>query len=179
MTFRELRQLVASDIERFGEQTGRALNFRRRVSTFFMPSILAIATYRTSRYLYLRGWLLPARLLYMLNMALWGVDISPTTRIGHSFYMPHPVGMNLFGIIGNRCICYTQAGVGGGSGDETDIGAGPGLPVIGDGVMIGARCLVIGPVRVGDGCLIGAAALVTFDVPPYSTVVSKPATILQ
>ncbi len=179
MTFRDLRTYIASDIERFGEQTGRPMNFTRRVSTFLMPSILAIATYRTSRYLYLKGWVLIARFLYTMNMTLWGVDISPTTSIGHSLYMPHPVGMNIFGILGNRCTCYTQCGVGGGSGDETDIGAGPGLPIIGDNVMIGARALIIGPVRVGDGCLIGATALVTFNVPPFSTVVSKPASILQ
>jgi serine O-acetyltransferase len=178
MTLRELRDLVSSDIERFAEHCDMKLTFRRRLSVFLMPSIQSIFMYRLSRYFFLHGWVGVARLLYTLNLMMWGADISSVTKIGRSFYMPHPVGVSIFGILGDRCTAYTQAGVGGGSGDETDIGAGRGLPILGDGVLVGARSLVIGPIRIGEGSLIGAGSLVTFNVPDYSTVVSQTAKIL-
>ena len=178
MTFREFRSLVASDIERFAEHTGMKLGFGKKVSIFFMPSIQAIFTYRLSRYLYLHGWRVLSRVLFTVNIIVWGTDIPPLTRIGRSFYMPHTVGVTIFGNLGDRCTCYAQAAIGGGSGDETDIGAGPGLPVLGDNVLIGARAMIVGPVHVGSGSLIGANAFVTFDVQENSTVIAQIAKIL-
>jgi serine O-acetyltransferase len=178
MTFREFLQLVASDIERFAEHTGMKLSFKKKVSIFFMPSIQAIFTYRLGRYLYLHGWRFIPRILFTLNIIVWSTDIPPMTRIGRSLYMPHTVGVTIFGILGDRCTCYAQAAVGGGSGSETDIGAGPGLPVLGDGVLIGARAMIVGPVRIGSGSLIGANSFVTFDVPENSTVISPTAKII-
>jgi serine O-acetyltransferase len=178
MTFREFRDLVASDIERFAEHLGITLTFKKKVSIFFMPSIQAIFAYRLSRYLYLRGWRIIPRILFTYNIVVWGTDIPPVTRIGRGLYMPHTVGVTIFGVLGDRCTCYAQAAVGGGSGDETDIGAGNGLPVLGDGVLVGARSMVVGPIRIGSGSLIGANTFVTFDVPENSTVVSQPGKIL-
>lgn len=178
MTFRELRDLVSSDIERMAEHCGMTLTFRKKVSIFLMPSVQAIFTYRLGRYFYLKGWRVIGRMLYTYNIIVWGADIACTTKIGRALYMPHPVGVSIFGVLGDRCTCYTQTGIGGGSGDETDIGAGPGLPVLGDGVLVGARSLIVGPIHVGTGSLIGAAALVTFNIPEYSTVVSSSAKII-
>ena len=178
MTFREFRDLVSSDIGRFAEHTGMRPGFTRRLSIFLMPSIQALFTYRLARYLYLRGWRLPARMLFTWNVVVWGTDITPLTRIGRGFYMPHTVGVTIFGVLGDRCTCYAQAAVGGGGGSENDIGAGPGLPVIGDNVLVGARAMIVGPVCIGSGSLIGANAFVTFDVPENSTVVSQTAKIL-
>jgi len=178
MTFRQFRELVASDIERFAEHTGVRLSFTKKISIFFMPSIQAICLYRLSRYFYLKGWMFPARVLFTLNIMIWGTDITPLSRIGRGLYMPHTIGVTIFAVLGERCTCYAQAAVGGGSGDEKDIGAGPGLPVLGDGVLIGARSMIVGPVRIGSGSLIGANAFVTFDVPENSTVVGHTAKLL-
>jgi serine O-acetyltransferase len=178
MTFREFRHLVGSDIERFAEHIDVKLTFTKKVSIFFMPSIQAIFLYRLGRYLFLRGWRIPARILFTLNLILWGTDIPPTTRIGSGFYMPHTIGVTIFGILGDRCTFYAQAAVGGGSGSETDVGAGPGLPMLGDGVLVGARAMIVGPVRIGSGSLIGANSFVTFDVPENSTVISQIAKII-
>ena len=178
MTFREFRSLIASDMERFAEHTGVQLTFKKKVSIFFMPSIQAIFLHRLGRYLYLHGWRTTSRILFTLIIIIWGVDIPPMTQIGRGFYMPHTVGITIFGVLGDRCTCYAQAAIGGGSGDDRDIGAGHGLPFIGDNVLVGARALVVGPVRVGSGSLLGANAFVTFDVPENSTVVSQTAKIL-
>jgi len=178
MTFREFRELVYSDLVRYAEHTGSPLTFRKNVSAFLLPSLQAIFIYRLGRYLYLRGGRIIPRFLYTANIVIWGTDIPAITQIGKGFYMPHTVGVTVFAVLGDRCTCYAQAAIGGGSGNETDIGAGAGLPVLGDNVLVGARSMIVGPVRIGSGSLIGANAFVTFDVPENSTVVSKPAQIL-
>lgn len=42
---------------------------------------------------------------------------------------------------------------------------------IGNDVILGNGCMIIGPVTIGDDCIIGARALVTHDVPPHSVVI--------
>jgi len=46
-----------------------------------------------------------------------------------------------------------------------DIGGGPGLPVLGDGVELGWGAFIMGPIRVGNGARIGALSIVVRDVP--------------
>lgn len=42
---------------------------------------------------------------------------------------------------------------------------------IGNNVVLGACCTIIGPVTIGDNSFIGARAIVTHDVPPNSVVI--------
>ncbi len=42
---------------------------------------------------------------------------------------------------------------------------------IGNDVILGCGCMIIGPVTIGDDCIIGARAIVTHDVPPHSVVI--------
>lgn len=170
-TLGEFRDLFRSDMDRFAEHTGVRMSFTKKLSIFFMPSIQAIFLYRLGRYFYLNKWPLIPRILFTLNIILWGTEIPPSTRIGRGFYMPHTTGVTIFAILGDRCTCYAQAGIGGGSGNETDIGAGPGLPVLGDQVLIGAKALIVGPVRIGSGSMISAGAFVTNDVPENSMII--------
>ena len=60
-----------------------------------------------------------------------------------------------------------------------DIGAGDGLPMIGDDVVIGYGASVLGPVRVGDHAVVGAHALVIKDLPAGASAVSRPAQIVH
>ena len=54
-----------------------------------------------------------------------------------------------------------------------------GYPVIGDRVLLGVGCSVLGSVQVGDGARIGAHALVTKDVAAGSVMVGVPAHPLE
>lgn len=46
---------------------------------------------------------------------------------------------------------------------------------IGDGTWIGARCVILGGVRIADGCVIAAGAVVTKDTEPHGVYAGIPA----
>lgn len=50
--------------------------------------------------------------------------------------------------------------------------------VIGRGVFVGARAIILKGVTIGDRAVVGAGAVVTKDVPPYHIVVGNPGKIL-
>jgi serine O-acetyltransferase len=53
-----------------------------------------------------------------------------------------------------------------------------GLPVIGNNVVLGARAVVLGPVRIGDNATIGACALVMKDMGEGQIAVGPQARVL-
>ncbi len=56
-------------------------------------------------------------------------------------------------------------------------GGRPGVPEIGSHVLLGARCAVLGGVRVGDFAIVGPGAVVTRDVPAGHGAYGNPARI--
>lgn len=50
--------------------------------------------------------------------------------------------------------------------------------IIGRGVFVGARAIILKGVTIGDRAIIGAGAVVTQDVPPFHRAVGNPARIL-
>jgi len=50
---------------------------------------------------------------------------------------------------------------------------------VGDGVFLGARCIVLKGVTIGNGAVIGAGAVVTNDVPANAIAAGNPARILH
>lgn len=77
-----------------------------------------------------------------------GIVINPEARIGS--------GVSIF----------QQVTIG-----DSGVDGKPGSPVVGDNVLLGAGCRVLGPIKVGEGAVIGANAVVTKDVPPHATIV--------
>ena len=72
-------------------------------------------------------------------------------------------------------------------GDNVTIGAhvtiggrgGPGVPIIGNNVFLGAGAKILGGIRIGDNARIGANAVVLTDVPENATAVGVPARIVS
>src|SRR5713226_5864696 len=92
-----------------------------------------------------------------------GADIPLTCQIGGGLLIPHPNGIVIHpdAAIGVNCLIFQQVTLG--------IRSGPGVPVIGGHVDIGAGAKILGPVRIGDHTRIGANAVVTKDVPSHTT----------
>lgn len=60
-----------------------------------------------------------------------------------------------------------------------DAYVGKGDTIIGDGVWIGMRAMIMPGVTIGEGAIIASGAIVTKDVAPYTIVAGNPATVLR
>lgn len=155
------RRFVAMRREQRPDAPGRA---------YLHPAFLAVLLYRLSNHLYRAGhpWL--ARLFWHLNLVLTGADISEPADIGEGFVVPTPAGVAIMGVAGRNLTVMACSGLGGEMGRRDDIGAGPGLPVLGDDVTMEPHTGALGPIRIGDSVRICAGAVVTGDVPANSVV---------
>lgn len=174
-----VRALIVSDLDRvYGAMATRG-SWPQRLFWSLLPNCQAMLIYRVYRCLYLKGFRNLAWLLYLLNVYLTRAEIPPTTEIGPHCLLGHPTGCRLGGRIGARAtILGGDSGTGGGMG-EGDVGGGPGLPWLGDDVVIGVGALVLGPVRIGDGVHIGPRALVTRDLAAGDLVLWSPSRVID
>lgn len=95
-----------------------------------------------------------------------------TKDFGDDLYLPHPYGIvvHAWARIGDRVTIYQNVTLG-----ETN--TRPGVPTLGDDVLVGAGAVLLGPITVGDGAVVGANAVVTDDVPAGGLAVGNPARI--
>jgi serine O-acetyltransferase len=177
LSWAQTRALIRSDFERLAAWYGGG-SLSRRIYWFFQPNFQPLFFYRLYRHLYLKGWHNLARTLALLSLYATGIEISPRASIGPGCLIGHGFGVMLFGRIGANFTIFGQGGMGGGFG-ETDIGGGPGYPVVGDDVVFGMKALVLGPVRIGNRVKLGPASLVMSNVPDDATVLSLPSKIIK
>lgn len=121
--------------------------------------------------------------LYVIGSPIWityriffrwivGIDISEKTKIGINCEVCHGMGLVVHPsvVIGNNVRLHHNTTIGMANGK---------VPIIGNNVVIGANCVVIGDVSIGDGAIIGAGSVVTKDVPQNAVVVGNPAKIIK
>jgi serine O-acetyltransferase len=136
---------------------------------FLDPSYQAVWLHRWSHYFFARGHRFCARLLWHVNLLGTTADISPISSLGGGLVILSPLSVVIVGQAGRDLTVSAHAVVGGGL-SRRDIGAGPGLARLGDGVVMEPGAMVLGPVVVGDRTLIRAQALLTSSVPPDSVI---------
>jgi serine O-acetyltransferase len=135
----------------------------------------AIWFHRASHYLYRRGWILLPRLISNLARFLTGIEIHPGATIGEGLFIDHGTGIVIGETteLGQNVTLYQGVTLGG-TGKEK----GKRHPTIGNHVVVGSGAKVLGSLRVGDHAKIGAGSVVLQDVPPHSTVVGIPGTVV-
>jgi serine O-acetyltransferase len=103
------------------------------------------------------------------------VDIHPAATIGYGVMMDHATGVVIgeTSVIGNN-VSMLHGVTLGGTGKET----GDRHPKIGDGVLLGTDCHVLGNIKIGIGAKIAAGSVVLEDVPAHVTVAGVPAKVL-
>lgn len=170
--WRDLRQRLAADRQRLAD-IYRSDASDPPLLWLFHPSYQCMVLHRHSRFLFLRGHRWLARLLWHANLLLTGADIGPRTDIGGGLFLVSTMGVGLAGKIGARCTICAQAGAGGAFVENPlDLGGGPGLPVIGDDVLLECGALVMGTITIGVGAVIGPRCLVDRDLPAGARVLA-------
>jgi serine O-acetyltransferase len=135
------------------------------------PGFWITLTYRFGHWGKTRRFLPLKLAVYILHriMAMpWrtnkSVYIPPECKIGPGLRMVHP--QNIWipprSVIGAGVSIYQEVTLG--------TGPQPGVPTIGNDVMIFPGAKILGGIHVGDHVYIGANAVLTKDAPDYSTV---------
>jgi len=175
-----LKQLLYADLARQYELEGRSnirpnfVRFLLRLLHFrYLPNVIC----RSSRAAMLAGVPVLPRLLTYLNVVLFGLEITPKCEIGPGVFFAHPVGCVIGAWrIGSNVTIFQEVGLG---ALRPDMGFSRELRCeIGDNVILGAGCKVLGPYRIGDGASIGANSVVLSSVEPQRTVFGVPARVV-
>jgi serine O-acetyltransferase len=114
------------------------------------------------------------RLLTYLNIVLFGLEVSPRCEIGPGIFFPHTSG-TVIGArrIGRKVTVFQGVTLG---AKELDMRFNPALrPEVGDDVMLGSGCKILGNIRIGYNVTVGANSVVVESVEPNTTVVGIPA----
>jgi serine O-acetyltransferase len=142
------------------------------------PRMAPVVLLRFAEFFHAHGLGPIAKLFSMLNVLVFGIEVSPQVQIGGGLFLPHTVGT----VIGAERIgenCTIMQGVTLGT-SEPDMGFTVARrPVVGDNVLIGAGAKIIGRITLGDHAKIGANAVVLRDVPAHALAVGVPATIVD
>jgi FkbH-like protein len=119
----------------------------------------------------------PATVLYWIGFKLveWlcGISLWYTVKVGRRVRIWHHSGMVLGArAIGNDVHLRQNVTLG-----VAQTGMNADLPILGDGVDVGAGACIAGAVHIGKNARIGANALVITDVPADTTVMGNPAQV--
>jgi serine O-acetyltransferase len=148
-------------------------------------AMLLLVEFRLEQYVYRRmgrpGH--PLRLLWyacrfagsVYQCLLCGSNLPGTATIGPGLRLPHPQGIIIAGTTEMGAFCTVYQGVSvAWSGFHPTV---PGLPEIGDCVLLGAGAIVLGEVTIGPYVLVGAGTTVTHSVPDYARVTGPAPTV--
>jgi serine O-acetyltransferase len=138
----------------------------------YLKGFHALQAYRVGHVLWTTGrHALAYHLQSRISEAL-GVDIHPAAVIGSGVMMDHATGVVIgeTAVVGND-VSMLHGVTLGGTGKET----GDRHPKIGNGVLLGTDCHVLGNIKIGAGAKIAAGSVVLEDVAPHITVAGVPA----
>jgi serine O-acetyltransferase len=106
---------------------------------------------------------------------IMAVDIHPAAKIGVGVMIDHATGVVIgeTAVVGNH-VSMLHGVTLGGTGKET----GDRHPKIGDGVLLGTNCHILGNIKLGEGAKVAAGSVVLEDVPAHTTVAGVPAKVV-
>ena len=146
---------------------------------FFHPSYVCVLLHRISHYWFRSGHRYLARFFWHLNTIVTGADISEPCDLGPGLLIVSPTGVAIMASAGRNLTIFPLAGIGGEIGRREDVGAGPGLPMLGDDVVMEPHSGILGPVRIGSRARLRAGSVVVGDVPEDAVVELPRARVLH
>lgn len=139
------------------------------------PGMHAIWFYRVAHRLWKLDLCWIARFIMHIARWLTGIEIHPGATIGRRFFIDHGMGIVIGETteIADDVTLYHGVTLGG-----TTWVAEKRHPTLEAGVVVGAGAKVLGPITIGEQSRIGSNAVVLKEVPPHSTVVGIPGTVV-
>jgi serine O-acetyltransferase len=177
----QLKQLLISDLQRQYALEGRLkppANLVGVLARLLHHRFLPIVLYRFARATRLGGVPGIPKLLTYANIVLFGLDISPGCEIGPGLFLPHTTG-TVIGAwrIGANVTIFQGVTIGARDADMAfDITL---RPEVGNNVVFGAGCKVLGGIRIDDDVTVGANAVLLESVPEGDTVAGIPARVIS
>src|SRR3989344_1930748 len=149
----------------------KGINF---LEVFLYQGVHAIWLHRIAHFLYKLKVPFVPRLISQIGRLFTGIEIHPGAKIGKRFFIDHGAGIVIGETteIGDDVMMYHGVTLGG-HGWWTDKKGEKRHPTIGNNVVLGVGCKILGPVTIGENSKIGAGAIVINDVPLNSTVVAE------
>lgn len=167
------RQLSA-DLDALIVAEGRPITLSNRAKIGLgLDAWLILVSFRTRQWLRQKRVPVVGRVIRVLEMALFGVEISLDARLGTGVYIVHSHGV----VIGGTTTLGDKVKLLGSNTFGNSQGTGNDYPTVGDDVVIGAGVRVLGAVRIGHRAKIGANAVVTSDIPDDAVAVGIPAKV--
>lgn len=124
--------------------------------------------YRAERFFYTHKIRIISKIIYYLIQVLFNCVIPPSVVIGKGSCIAHGVGIVIHheAIIGENTIIYQNVTLG-----------NPGV-VVGNGCLLGAGAVLLGPCNIGNNVKVGANTVVNYDVPNNCTAVGVKSKII-
>jgi len=172
--WKRFRDLVFSDLQRY--RPGEASWVKVLVRCITLPGLIASIIVRAQQCLFDSGRVKPAMALRTVGIILLNIDCVPGAKIGPGLLLGHPggvtigtegltIGANVTFAGGVTCAARYP--------DET-LGYQE-FATIGDGAIIGAHAVLVGPVKIGRNAMVGSNSVVLSDVPEDAVVFGIPA----
>ena len=141
----------------------------------FYKGFVAVQCYRVARSRYLIDQLEFAKFIQMRVSELFSVDLHPQAEIGSGLMIDHAhsIVVGATSVIGDNVSMLHSVTLGG-TGKEK----GDRHPKIGNGVLLGAGCSILGNISIGYCSKVASGSVVLNDVPPCKTVAGIPAKIV-
>jgi len=167
---------IRSDVKRFTSDNTNQISLRIFFRCILSQGFQAIIVYRVFNWLYKKG--IPTQpfrfVIERFIEIMTGISIPACCTIGKGFRIHHFGGIIFHPsvIIGDNVTIYHGVTIGdkGGYGKAAKIG---------NNVLLGAGCKIIGEIEIGDHCIIGANAVVTKSVEANCIVKIGPPVLLQ
>jgi serine O-acetyltransferase len=163
LSWRQTRARIRADRDRLKSLLLANAGFPQPI--LLHPSFVCVFLYRISNHFFRAGHSFLARLFWQFNAMLTGADISAAADLGEGLVIMSPAGTAIMGTAGRNLTVMPCAGMGGELGRRENVGAGPGLPLLGDEVILEPHSGALGPIRVGTGVRVTGGVAVTRDVP--------------
>lgn len=134
-----------------------------------------LTLFRVARRLDRAGFRRLSKIAWGLQIPTFGSSIPPRATLGIGVrvgYRGIGIVIHERAVVGDGCLISHQVTIGG-RGGHYDV------PILEDGVVVGAGAKILGPITVGSHAKIGANAVVVHDVPPGATVVASPCILID